>query len=169
MIKNKKAISIMVGYVLLVAFGIAMGIIVYGYLKTYTPSDTISCPTGVSIFIRSTSCGGGELNISLKNNGKFDLAGYLIKGANSSDQEVATIDLSEFLIEGGYKVGKAILMDKRNQNKFKIKEKMGSKFSGISTDLTKIEIIPVRWQKDENGKIKFVSCGDSKVSEELNC
>jgi hypothetical protein len=170
MIQNKKAVSVMVGYVLLIAFGIGMGVVVYGYLKTYVPTESLTCPDGVSIFLKSASCNAsaGELNISLKNTGKFNLAGYFIKATNSSDQEIATFDLSQFFLQGGIVHGNAILVETSNQNKFKIKEEMGSRFSGIAINITKIEIIPVRWQTDED-QTRIVTCGSARIREELTC
>ena len=49
---KKKGVSAIVGYVLLISFGVVMSVIVYSYLKTYTPKDALTCPDGVSIFLK---------------------------------------------------------------------------------------------------------------------
>jgi len=43
MVRNKKAVSAIIGYVLLVTMGIVMSVIVYNYLKTYVPADALDC------------------------------------------------------------------------------------------------------------------------------
>ena len=47
--KNKKGVSEIIGYILLVAIVVTISIFVYQWLKTYVPQDAISCPDGVSL------------------------------------------------------------------------------------------------------------------------
>ena len=96
---EKKGISVMVGYVLLIVFVIIIGGIVYQWLKTYIPAQALECPDGVSLFIKEAEFNdsNSRLMITLRNNGRFNLAGYFIHATNSSDQELPIIDLSGYL------------------------------------------------------------------------
>jgi len=103
-VKNKKGVSEVLGYLLLVSFAIFMSFIVYQGLKIYVPVKAVECPEGVSIFVQSAKCslsGVGKYNLELniKNNGRYNIAGYYIHASNSSEQEVATIPLIGYLDE----------------------------------------------------------------------
>jgi len=165
--KNKKAVSVMIGYVLLISAAIFIGVVVYAWLKTYVPKATSECPDTTSIFIKDYLYTGDELQITLKNNGKFNLTGYFIRATNSPEQELATIDLSQKLKSefGGITLGNSILFNESNENTLGPNSEKTHKF-----DLTEIgsiysiEIIPIRYQKEDN-KIRLVSCGNAKVRE----
>lgn len=88
--KNKKAVSIMIGYILLVTAAVVMGVIVYQWLKTYVPKEAIECPDDVSLFIKDYTCNNltKELTLALQNNGKFSIAGYFIHVKNDSAQNL---------------------------------------------------------------------------------
>jgi hypothetical protein len=96
---GKKGISIMVSYVLLIVFVIIIGAIVYQWLKTYVPAQALECPDGVSLFIKDADfdSSDSQLIITLRNNGRFNLAGYFIHATNDSNQTLPTIDLSGYL------------------------------------------------------------------------
>jgi hypothetical protein len=56
---NKKGISVMIGYVLLVSAAIIMGAITYNWMKIYVPTnEDLKCPDGISIAISEISCAG---------------------------------------------------------------------------------------------------------------
>lgn len=172
--KNKKAVSIMIGYVLLVAIAVIMSIIIYNWVKTYVPRDTPNCPEGVSLMIKKISClqeanGNYNLSVVVKNNGLFDIGGYYIRATNSSDQELATIDLSKY----GEGVGGMIRIEgdlgtkKQKESNFTLSPLSGG-FISEFTRLYSIEIIPIRWQEINNKK-KLVTCGDAKIREKIIC
>ena len=96
MTKKKRGISIVVGYVLLITFGVILAGVVYAYLRTYVPTEIQSCPDGASLFVKEYTCVGNELNITLKNNGKFNLSAYSIYGTTNPADRIATLDLSEY-------------------------------------------------------------------------
>jgi hypothetical protein len=168
---NKKGLSIMIGYVLLVTAAIVIGTIVYSWIITYVPSEGKSCPEDVSVFLREYDCIDGEsLNLTLKNNGKFDIAGIFIYSSNNAEEEIASIDLSDYLDEGGINTNSVILFVSTSENSFGTnQEKM------ISFDLTEysgtisfLEIIPARFQENKN-KLEFITCGNSKIKEKITC
>jgi len=178
--RNKKALSAMIGYILLITFGIVLSVIVYSYLKTYVPKEFIKCPEGVSMFIEDLNCtenittGDFSLNITLKNNGKFNLAGYFIHGANESTQEIAILDLSqnvqENLLSGPAIVGNSVIFTKTSSdvNSFKPNNVTTHYFTNINTSLTQIEIIPIRYDVKASSQ-RLASCGEAKIWEMVSC
>lgn len=177
MIKNKKGVSIMIGYVLLLVFAVVMGVITFAWLKSYVPAEALNCPEGVSIFINEATFNDStsELNLSLVNNGRFDIAGYFIH-ASVSEQDLPTIDLSSYLNEGfsGKKFGNSVIIGDadilfgQEGNLFEAGDREKNIFN-IPPEITKIysiRITPTRFQ-EEKGRQRFVSCGDAKVQQQL--
>lgn len=169
---DKRAVSIMVGYVLLVTSAIIMGVVVYQWIRTYVPTEALECPDGVSIFLKEYSydCSLEELSITLKNNGRFNLAGYFIHATNNSNQTLATIDLSNYTPLGEGKGGTVLFIGTTNSfepSDEPIIHTFDLSDSGIG-QVYSVEIIPVRFQEEE-GKTRFASCGNAKVEEIINC
>ena len=88
----------MIGYVDLITTAIIISSIVYQHLKTYIPSEDSKCPDGISIFVaeKTYDCANKQLDLTIKNNGRFNIGGYFISATNSPNQEVATSDLSKY-------------------------------------------------------------------------
>lgn len=174
--KDKLGVSIMVGYVLLVSLAIVMGGMLYTWMKSYLPEEPLECPEGVSIFVNDYyyNCTNSTLNLTLKNNGRFNIAGYFIHATNNSNQTVATIDLSApgvFIKKGsGLLFGNKILFEGTNNNSFKPNQEIENIFdlASINGQIHLIEIIPVRWQREKN-KLDLVSCGNEEFREILTC
>ena len=170
---SKRAVSIMIGYVLLVTAAIVMGVIVYQWLKTYVPIEVPECPQETSVFIKDYSCEPalGYFNITLKNNGKFNVAGYFIHVANKSGQEIATIDLSNYVRSGGMWAGNAVVFVAGSDNAMSPGEEIKSAFLNLTEagfgQIYLVEIIPTRFQEIKN-KLTFVSCGNAKIRERIN-
>lgn len=80
-ILNKKAVSEMVSYVLLVVIAVGISVIVYNYLSVYTPKDTPQCEEDVKLIIQDKFCNSGTpglLNVTLLNKGVFKVdAAYI--------------------------------------------------------------------------------------------
>ncbi|MEK6898519.1 MAG: archaellin/type IV pilin N-terminal domain-containing protein [Nanoarchaeota archaeon] len=76
---DKKGVSPIIGYVLLVVIALALAGGVYNFLANYAPPDAERCPDDVALVIRSLSCSGGKVNITLDNKGLFSVDGVLIK------------------------------------------------------------------------------------------
>jgi len=89
--RDKSALSNIVAYVLLISITVALSTIVYGWLRFYVESDEIeSCSDGVNIIIRSYQCfegDGGNLQVTLKNKGRFTVDGYVLRVHNRTDAE----------------------------------------------------------------------------------
>ena len=84
--EDKRALSNMVGYVLLISITIGLSVLVYGWLSFYVSVDDVEeCSEGIDINIRSYECyptnefGTGRLKVVLKNNGLFNVGGYTLR------------------------------------------------------------------------------------------
>ena len=50
---NKRAVSMIVAYVILITIAIALSILVYNWLRFYVgPGEKVECPEGVSLIIQ---------------------------------------------------------------------------------------------------------------------
>jgi len=169
--KNKKGMSVIIGYVLLITFGLVLSVIVFNYLKTYVPKDSGSCPDGVSIFLESYSCSNGVLNITLKNNGRFNYPAYSIHVSNNPNQTIAFLDLSGNL--SGASAGfpssqRSFVFFDTHDSKFMRPQTQVTHIFKYSTHLYSIEITPVIFQKiGSTGK--FVRCSNAISTQKLNC
>ena len=170
--RDKKGISIMIGYVLLVTAAIVMGVIAYQWIKTYVPTEALTCPEDVSIFIEDYWCDDinhAQLNLTLKNNGKFSIAGVFVHVANLVDADIGSINVGSSISRGGVSAGNAIVFLSDSDNSM-----LPGDEKTISLDMFRIgpgkvylvDITPARYQEVE-GKLRFVNCGDAKVKERI--
>lgn len=176
--KNRKGISIVIGYILLIAISIVMSIVVYQWLVTYVPTESIECDDGSSLFISSISydCLTYTLDITVKNNGRFSLQGYFIHASNKTEGEIATIDLSHDVtnetgqIDTSKIYGNSIIFNELVENALNPGSPALSTFNvtKYGSSLKKIEIIPTRIQEIKGVK-RLVTCGDAKIEEVLTC
>lgn len=171
----KKGVSVMIGYVLLVAIAIIMGFVVYNWIKGYVPKDVFQCPDGVSIFVKEYvyDCIGNSLSLTLKNNGRFSIGGYFIHATNSSLQELATIDLTPYYTGGGSVANGAIIFiiggeNPKKPNDYWIDNFDLTKSPAFPGTIDSIEIIPARYEKEEK-KWEFASCGNARLKQKLTC
>lgn len=81
--KDKRALSNLVAYVLLISITISLSVMVYGWLKFYVEEDDIvDCPSNVNVIIDSYSCLSGisgNLTVTLKNKGLFSVDGFTLR------------------------------------------------------------------------------------------
>jgi len=121
------------------------------------------------IVLKDYNCSTNQLNITLKNNGKFNLAGFFIHASNNTEQKIATIDLSKNLNQPpGEIYGSAVVVTLGNENFMKPGNENGYIFDNLPPNIELIEFIPARFQ-EENNKIRFVSCSGAKITEKINC
>lgn len=167
---NKRGISVMIGYVLLITFAIIMSIIVYNWLESYVPKDEVECEDGVSVVVEDYNCNASVLNISLRNNGRFSFAGITIFGKENETADVATLDLSNNLTSGGNSAqGRVYFGD--TSNSFSPGEKSPSRliFDISSYDeIPEIVITPVKRVEWQDKEITAV-CGRASIEETVNC
>jgi hypothetical protein len=68
-LEDKKGVSIMIGYVLLIVIAISLSALVYAYLMLYLPSTRAQCPEGVNLIISEPICSGGSVMMTIENRG----------------------------------------------------------------------------------------------------
>lgn len=182
---NKRGISVIIGYVLLIAVVIAISVLVYQWLKSYVPRDALSCPDGVAIsmpdFVYNCSFNTTheQLNFTVDNSGTFSIAGYLIHVTNTSTQQLATIDLSKYYFNAtnrGYysRNSGAVLFGTFytlnyfspstsftiNDSSFLIPKAVGT--------LNIVEITPVRYV-NYSGQTRTAVCGNARITQTVEC
>ena len=96
---NKKAVSLIVSYVLLISIGLSIAGLVYGWLRFYSNmEETEKCPDGIHIAIMSASYSNGSrvdgmnlsLNLTIQNRGRFNVTGYIIRINNITGIDLGT-------------------------------------------------------------------------------
>jgi len=175
---NKKGLSVIIGYVLLIVISIVMSVIVYQWLKTYVPKDVASCQDGTSMFIKKTTynCTSKILTVTVTNTGRFGIDGYFIRTSDTAGAELATIDLSSKLIgttaERLEQISGSEIRFSNYENSLSPEDTANVHSDSFNTSsytrLYKIELIPVRIQELDNQK-RVVTCGDAKSEEALTC
>lgn len=90
---NKRAVSTIIAYVLLIGLAVSMSILVHNWLKLYVAEDESQvCPDAVYLSIEDYSCSwnSNQLNLTLKNRGNFIIEDVSVK--TSEDSESIGID-----------------------------------------------------------------------------
>lgn len=163
----------MIGYILLISMAIMMSIIVYQWVKTYVPQDSIECQDGVSLFIQgySYNCTNQNFDLTLKNNGRFDLAGYFVHVTDAVDEELAVEDISQ-LNEDVSKRGSGSVSYPPLQgdiNPISAGDTFSDSFNLSSVgQIYSLEIVPLR-QETINNRNRAVSCTNARIQEPIQC
>ena len=168
---DKKGVSVVVGYVLLITFGIILSVIAFNYLKTFVPREEFNCPDGVSLAITSyTYDCPGLLRLSIKNNGRFNVDGYHISGTKEPNVNIASEDLSkgfnETLSDDGLNVSGLVYFH-NNQESFSYGDEIVQAFNP-NIQIYSIQIEPIRLQTS-GGSQKIVNCEDAILTQDLVC
>ncbi len=76
---DKKAVSEMVSYAVLIIIAIGLSVLVYAYLQVYVPKEKATCPSDVALIVQEYTCtasktiGQANLTLTLLNKGFFTL------------------------------------------------------------------------------------------------
>ena len=97
--KDKRGLSELVSYVLLISLAIVMASLVFSYLRFYVqnPLPKESCPE-VSVIIDNYSCANMTLSLNVKNQGRFDIDGFTVKISNGTALYSLNYKNSNFII-----------------------------------------------------------------------
>jgi hypothetical protein len=87
--RNKKGISAMVGYVLLIIIAVALAAGVFTFLRTFIPKERVECPEEIHIVIQDYVCSSGVLNLTFSNRGLFTVDGVYVR-AGTQEKKVRT-------------------------------------------------------------------------------
>ena len=173
--KQKRGVSIVIGYVLLIGLAVVMGGFLYIWMKSYVPTEALECPEGTSLIIKeyNYNCSDARINITLKNNGRFNVSGYFIYVSNNPNITLPAINIYDKLVEKTYGPKKyagknSVLFDlPSNVNTFAPNQEIEHEFNNLYSigRIYYIQIVPVRWQEHEN-VLRFTSCGEASAFKE---
>jgi hypothetical protein len=80
---NKKGVSEMISYVLLIVIAIGLSVMVYAYLKLYVMPNRPECPTDTNLIVQEVECyySSGKMNLSVKfyNQGLFNVSAAYVR------------------------------------------------------------------------------------------
>ncbi|MBS3092205.1 hypothetical protein J4466_02190 [Candidatus Pacearchaeota archaeon] len=167
--ENKKAVSEVVSYVLLIVVAISLSIIVYAWIKIQLPKEIIECPEGVSVIIKDYQCNeqNNIINITFQNKGFFSIDGTIIKISNKSNEaptisaeHVGGIGINQNLENNGFIYFTPSLNPGLN---------LKANFSyGSFNQINKIQITPfVSSKKLGEKKLYVVLCNEKKIVQDI--
>jgi hypothetical protein len=172
--QNKKGVSIIIGYVLLVSFAVVLGVLIYSWMQGMNPGAGVhlECPEEVSIFVKSYNCSEDQLTIDFINNGRFSIGGYFIRATTSPTQDIATLDISRNItipetriFPTGIKFGQ--VSDPKNSLSIGENEIEQFDLTG-NYPIYSIQITPIRWQEEDNQE-HLVTCSEARITEKITC
>ncbi len=86
--KNKKGISELVGYVLLIVIALGLATGVYAWVKHYLPSQNeYNCPSDTALTIKKYSCDNKVITLEIQNSGFFNVNGFFLRVSNDSTKQ----------------------------------------------------------------------------------
>jgi len=154
---NKKGISEIVSYVLLVLIAISLSTFVFIYIKAYIPKEKPECTQDINLIIQDYSCSAIQINITLLNKGLFSVdASYVRIGPVGSrvKQLINPNDLFFGVIEGqkGLIPGKALSKIYLSQN--------------IKSGVNEIEVQPAVFTGKGD---ELALCDKAVITQTINC
>ena len=162
----------MIEYVLLLVIVMTMSGMVYLWMKTYVPKDNIQCEDGVSLYITSMSCqltstGQYQLNIDLKNSGRFNIRGFFIHATENPSDTIAAVDLSTKQVPKGIMLNEVLFADPKLGNSLPPTANKTFAFI-LDKKIYSIEISPTKIE-NVDGQDTVALCGNAKVKEQVFC
>lgn len=88
--RSKKALSEMISYVILISITVALSITAYAYLRTIAkPPIPIDCEPETSMILTSYNISDdlSKMEITMKNNGRFNINGYILTVSDNVSRE----------------------------------------------------------------------------------
>ena len=163
--KNKKAISLMVSYVLLISIVFTLSILVYAILKNYPNivKAPIDCKEGTTILLEDYDCTdiSSVINLTVKNNGLFNIDGFVLLVGDDNQRQ--PIERPELYVSSTYP---NMLDFGEGHYVFESELKNGEIFSVLFTMPSDIQIVQLQpFILDE--KNQKVMCKDSAFTQVL--
>lgn len=94
--KDKRAISEIVSYVLIIVISLSLAVGVFSWMKLYIKEPPKECSEDVSIVIYDYICNSSTkmIDITFENRGLFKIDGFFIHASNKTDATEATQKLN---------------------------------------------------------------------------
>jgi len=169
---NKRGISVIVGYVLLIVIAITISLMVYAWLKDYIPKNQEECPDDVSIVIKEYNCDltAGKMNISFLNKGKFNISGVYLRYSDNPDklpiEPIVPFEVNGKNVNNNWikaEEGRLVFHEGVKRKELGPKETYNISFNFVG----EIKSISIKPFKMFNGKINI--CEGGSIKEEINC
>ncbi len=158
---NKKGLSEIIGYVLLIVIAISLSLLVYTWLKNQVPRETAACPENLALSIQNYDCienSLGEIDkikVSVKNNGLFDINGFLAR-YSGREGGLAAIDMTGIApIRASGQIFKLINPSEIFEEEFTYPD---------DEIIAEIELTPIKLIEG-----KMTICENSKVRQKIEC
>ena len=95
-LRDKKGLSNLIAYVLLISITLSLSVMVYGWLKFFVGGATVvECPSNTNVVIDSYTCSPDNLTVTIKNRGLFDVDGYILRTHNRPGAEFGVYVFNE--------------------------------------------------------------------------
>ncbi len=175
---NKKGVSLMISYVLLVVIAIVMSVVVFSYLRYVANVEpVIDCNDGTSIIVEDYACDpdvDDRIQLTMRNNGRFNVKGFAATFGGNSLQEptnkLITTDTDRLNpIDGSYLFENPLKPGELIDVNFGIKEVKanGSIGDAAFSFLKKIKVQPYIY--DEEADLD-VPCSNAIIRQDIqNC
>lgn len=157
--KEKKGLSDVVAYVLLIVIAVALSVLIYAWLKFFVEEggfnieDIERCSEDVGVIIKNQRCisetGDVDFNLTLKNQGLFNVSGFIVRVHNRSGAESGfyLLEVNNTLLAPGQEINVSYDLDDK----------------GILGNVTLVEIQPFLKKGGEE-----ISCA-SYITQEVSC
>jgi hypothetical protein len=161
---NKKAVSEMISYVILIAIVLSLSIGIYAWLKAASnATPAIDCKEDTSVVVTSYQC-LGDIRLSIKNNGYFNVDGIILAVGNNSQRAPDSYLLSSYLtnsLEGHYNFVPSLAPGETREAKFIAQTNAGK----IDFNISVIQIQPFIIDKNQE-----IICNKAVIKQNLeNC
>ena len=84
---NKRGVSMMISYVILISIAISLSIGVFVWLKAYANVEPLpECDPETLLILKDYGCGGDSITLDIKNNGFFNVSGYTLLVGNTTQR-----------------------------------------------------------------------------------
>ncbi|HLF53627.1 MAG TPA: hypothetical protein VI544_00440 [Candidatus Nanoarchaeia archaeon] len=102
LLKNKKALSEIVGYTILIVIAISLSLMVYSFLRLYVPKEQPSCNEDIVLILQDYACSSAakQLNITITNKGLFKATAAYVRLGDESQKIRPQINNNSFLLYG---------------------------------------------------------------------
>ncbi len=94
-LSKKKAVSLIVSYVILIVIGMSLSVLVYRWLSFRTIfEEGEKCPEGISLVIKDYDCSiPYQFNVTIQNKGTFSVDGFVIRASTDPNANVGILPL----------------------------------------------------------------------------
>ena len=151
--RNKRGVSEIVSYVILIVMVMAISSLVFYWTKSLVPKDNIECPE-VSLIINDYECDNNVFRLVVSNKGLFDVSGYYIWAENET--EGRKILLKEI---NGLKEGKVEFTNKLSSG-----QEYESSFDySAYGSIKNVEIEPFVFDEEE------ILCNKAIIKQNIDC